>query len=422
MLVSTNIAWGLLRPLKHVPHTAQPPAELTKAAMVYKFQRLKEQKSPPEFAIFGSSLPMCAFYYAECQYFDLAEEKRIGESQINLLQAYPRSGYLTHKLSEAFKTKTNVFNFSGAACMVSDARVMLDRSIAIGKAPKTIFYGVGLRDFVDNVNPPPGETPIYTALCDFGYLLKNLPETINLPAFPHLLISSVCNMYGLRNEFKLAFEHNLCSYFHRSSSLEIAFNIAALNAELKSRVSPQSKDTLNVPKDSDSKRGVTTPSILSAAEPVVKAQTSRTTGNEKAISGAAGALQSPKESAPSSSLSSLDYAQRYFPANYRRLEKEMDELRLFIDRCKEKHIELVLINMPVSSGHPAISPPGLRDRYLRELEQLAGKSDLLYLNYERNTIFKDSDFFDTVHLNPDGSHKFIDDLVKQYHQHCTKRR
>ncbi len=418
MLVSTNIAWGVLRPLKYIPHTAQPPAELTKAAMVYKFQRLKEQKASPDYAIFGSSLPMCAFFYAEGPpYFDLAEGKRIRESQINLLQAYPLSGYLTHKLTEEFKTKPNVFNFSGAACMVSDARVMLDRTIATGKIPKTIFYGVGLRDFVDNVNPPPGETPIYTALCDFGYLLKNLPETISLPAFPQLMISSICNMYGLRNEFKIAFEHNLCTYFHRPSSLEIAFNIAAINAQLKL---PSSKSTAADAASSSAK------SDASADKRTLTSGGSGTKGspageNKSERSNMAGTGtgngSSPKSitSDQKPSLSSLDYAQRYYPANYRRLEKEMNELRLFIERCHEKDIKLVLINMPVSSGHPSISPPGLRDRYLRELRNAANKADL-YLDYDNNGIFSDTDFFDTVHLNPNGAQKFIDDLVTKYAQ------
>lgn len=393
MLLVVNFAWSKLDPLRNVPHTSQPPAELTKAAMLYKFNRLKEEKSSPDVFIIGSSLPMCAFFYAECPpYFDLKEGQRIRDAKINLLQAYPLSGYLTHTLQKAGRPN-HVFNFSGAACMVSDASVILDNSIAIGKTPKTVVYGVGLRDFVDNVNPPPGETPIYTSLCNFSYILKHLPETVNLPAFPNLMVSSVCSPYGQRNEFKLAVEHVLCNFFHRQTNLQIAFTIAAINQQLKQAAAPPvvpaaipskldvEKHPMQVDKQSDDQK----PEPKLATEELP---------------------QSPKKI----ELSSLDYAQRYYPANYRRMEQEFAQLDRLIQRCKEKNIQLILINMPVSSGHPRLSPPGLREKYLRLLKKEGQKADI-YLDYENNKLFVDSDFFDTVHLNADGAHKFIDDMV-----------
>jgi len=224
-------------------------------------------------------------------------------------------------------------------------------------------------------------------------------------------------MYGLRNEFKIAFEHNLCTYFNRPSSLEIAFNIAAINAQLKL---PSSKSTVADASSSSAKSDASAKkSTLTSGGSGTKGSPTGENKSERSNMAGTGTGNgsSPKAiiSDQKPSLSSLDYAQRYYPANYRRLEKEMNELRLFIERCHEKDIKLVLINMPVSSGHPSISPPGLRDRYLRELRNAANKADL-YLDYDNNGIFSDTDFFDTVHLNPNGAQKFIDDLVTKYAQ------
>ena len=474
MLAATNIAWGLLRPLKNVPHTAQPPAFLTKAATAYKFQRFEELKTSPDLMVVGSSLPMCALFYGECPpYFDLAEGKRIQRAGLNLLQAYPFSGYLTHKMTEEFKTKKNVFNFSIAACMVSDARVILDRTIATGNIPKTVVFGVGLRDFVDNMNPPPGETPIYTALCDAQYLLKNFSETVVMPAFPHLFLSSICKMYGLRNECKLAFETNLCHMFQRQTNLEIAFKIASLNADLKNQTTPKPKSAPLVAKpaaaDAAKQQAASTVPQQPVNQPASTAKESQTstaqqptttaknlptsattpevTASEKVASVQSATKNASKDSngkeqkisEPGTNqtadagkkvtgkkvpirnpfLATLDYMQRYGPANYRHLEKEMRDLTLFIDRCHENGIKIIVINMPVSAGHSAVSPPGLRERYLRDLEKTVSNADL-YLNYENSELFEDADFFDTVHLNYNGSHKFVDDFVERYHKSLQK--
>ncbi len=441
MLMGINLAWGLLNPLKNVPQAAQPPAVLTKAATAYKFQRLKEQKNNPDFAIFGSSLPMCAFFCADRMgYFVAGEGARIQRARMNLLQSYPTSGYLQKKLSKELNNNTSVFNFSMSACMASDARVILDRMIASGKSPKTIIFAVGLRDFADNINPPPGETPIYTALCDTSYLLNNLSDTVNLKAFPHLLLSSVFKTYGLRNECKVAFEHKMCDLLHRKPNRETAENLVGPTLESKVQAANPESTASTAITSTSSSVSVSVSVSVSASAPTPASPRASASKTENSIeSKKSQELTGAKElaakndssiSAPTSTskpvsgddntakvasrnLASLDYVQRYSPADYRQLEEEMSELEWFIKRCHQNNIKLIVVNMPVSSGHPKLSPPGLRERYLQNLSRIASSADL-YLDYENNTVMNDADFMDTVHLNPDGAQKFIDDLVTRY--------
>lgn len=429
MLMGINLAWGLLNPLKNVPQAAQPPAVLTKAATAYKFQRLKEQKNNPDFAIFGSSLPMCAFFCADRMgYFVGGEGARIQRARMNLLQSYPTSGYLQQKLSKEFNNDTSVFNFSMSACMASDARVILDRMIASGKSPKTIIFAVGLRDFADNINPPPGETPIYTALCDTSYLLNNFSDTVNLKAFPHLLLSSVFKTYGLRNECKVAFEHKMCDLLHRKPNRETAANLVGPSLETKMEASNQ--EYAASPLSTASAVTASTSASASASASKIESTIESKSNQDLSADRRLASENDSSSSTPASSnkpvsgddntskvasrnLASLDYVQRYSPADYRQLEEEMRELEWFIKRCHQNNIKLIVVNMPVSSGHPKLSPPGLRQRYLQNLSRIASTADL-YLDYENNTVMNDADFMDTVHLNPDGAQKFIDDLVTRY--------
>ncbi|MBX9689413.1 MAG: hypothetical protein K2X27_22075, partial [Candidatus Obscuribacterales bacterium] len=144
--VVADLLWGFMRPLQNVPHTSQPNLELSKAALRFKMDELK-QSANPDIMIIGSSLPMCAFFYTERPpFFDLALGAKIRGLQLNLLQSYPKAGYFTERLKEITGKDERVFNFAGAACMVSDTKLVLSRALEAHKKPSLIIYGVGLRD------------------------------------------------------------------------------------------------------------------------------------------------------------------------------------------------------------------------------------------------------------------------------------
>lgn len=410
-----NVSWGFLHPLQAVPHTSQPNLELSKAALRYKMDKLSQSKTP-DVLIIGSSLPMCAFFYTEAPpYFDLNEGDRIRQQKLNLLQSYPKAGYFHAALQEQTKKDLEVFNFAGAACMVSDTKLVMERCLAAHKKPKVLIYGLGLRDFVDNVNPPPGETPYYKALCNLGYVANHLLQLTHVNAFTELSMSALCRLYDLRNEFRITAEHFACTTFHHPSSIELAFMLGDLNRQLQN---PTVKKALAPAPAATAVSSTTDPTKDTANT------TTATTAVEKKADAsgppAPRRLQesAPKTTTPSSTtgspaptLSVLDYPQRYTPANYSRLEQEMKELREMIAFCKKNQIQLVLMNMPVSQGHKTLSPPGLRDEYLKELRSTAKDADL-FLDFEDANL-PDSDFFDTVHLNGDGAKRFVDGLSKK---------
>ena len=506
LFCSANFLWGFIRPLQTVPHTSQPNLELSKAALRFKIDELKAGKKP-DVLIIGSSLPMCAFFYTERPpFFDLHEGDRIRDLHLNLLQAYPKAGYFTAKLKEVSGQDLSVFNFAGAACMVSDTKLVMDRCLAAQKRPRVIIYGVGLRDFVDNVNPPPGETPYYKALCNTQFLLANLKQVYALHSFNDLAICALFKLYDLRNEFRLTAEHIACKALHHPSSLEIAFVLGDLNRQIKTKAANDAaakasvllnktvidKNAASRPVQNNGNHANSCDATVSAAvqttntastngssavqstnapstpgsAPAQSTNAPSTAGSATAqrtnapstagsvpvqstnATSAAGSApaptnvtanatggtsaraniavssansQSAKQQAtnptatvtPSNSapLSALDYKQRYTPANYKRMNAEMHELKNLIATCKQKGIRLVIVNMPVSAGHKTLSPPGLREKYLAALRSVAPAADL-FLDYENDQL-PDSYFFDTVHLNGTGSVKFVDDLSRR---------
>lgn len=409
LFVAVNFSWGLIRPLEMVPHTFQPNLELSKAALRYKMDKLSSSKKP-DFMIIGSSLPMCAFFYTEGPgYFDLKEGDRIRALKLNLLQSYPKAGYFHSRLKELSSKDFEVFNFAGAACMVSDSKLVIERCLAANKKPSVLIYGVGLRDFVDNINPLPGETPYYKALCNSSYLLAHLSQLMQFHSFNELSVSALCKLYDLRNEFRISAEHIACQTFHHPSSIELAFILGDLNKKYAAQHNAPAPGTHTY-------TTTATTAVDSAQE-----QTRQNSSMDVSAKSTALKPSSSKDVAPlavpsakqqtkatGTVLSALDYPQRYSPANYERLDSEMNELDDVLDLCQKEQIKLVLINMPVSSGHRTLSPPGLRDEYLRKLRKLAPKA-ALFIDCEDSNL-PDANFFDTVHLNSTGAVQFADML------------
>lgn len=402
---AANFIWLFLRPLAPIPHDALPSLELSKAALRYKAERLKASSISPKVLIIGSSLPMSAFFYCEAPpFFDTEEGARIRSLELNLLQAYPKANYFCSKLEKAYGRLFSVFNFAGAACMASDTRLVMNQVFGAGKKPELIIYGVGLRDFNDNVNSPPGETPYWKSLCDFSFLSGNLSFASKLPAFSELLLSSICSLYDRRLEYRLAAEHIVCRAFNHPSSAQIAFMIGDYNRKIaREKAAEREKQDLEAEEPSDSSESKADASAKLTETGSAGKSLSPNRESKPELKQTENAVQTAKP------LGELDYKARYSPANYKQLNAEMQELKRLVSTCKDKGIKLVLVNMPVSKGHVNLSPEGLRQAYLANLRKVAASANL-FVDFEGSN-YPDSYFFDTVHLNPLGAAAFIDRLV-----------
>lgn len=348
--------------LKQIPLTEISPGLQTKSAISFKLNEWKKQTAKTNILIAGSSLPMCAFYYSDKEKNAKAFEK-IKEQNVSPLQSYTAADYFSQQLSKKTGLPVTVFNATAAACMMSDAHLILSKML--DKAPDKIILCVGMRDFADNINLPFATTPIFQALFDpqyasiqhnFSLIVQNArPDAIN-----ELILDNCIPLYRIHSEMGLFVDYTTGKLMGRKKTVAANTDIPA---------------TVKLPLKAETPTTAASPSVLK--------------------------------------LDSLGYEKRYMPANYKQMDLEFKCLERIGDICRKKKVELILINMPVSSGHNSLASLNMRRKYLDKLEEISTRYSVRYCNFENNKFLADSDFLDTVHLAPSGATKFVDFLVKE---------
>lgn len=348
-----------IRFLIFVPLSEIPPALQTKSAVDFKIRQWQEEKQKSNILVVGSSLPMCALYYSDKVKNETVLNK-IKKQNINPLQGYTKADYFSQCLSQKKGSEIRVFNATSAACMMSDTHLMLSKIMKTSPTPEKIILGVGMRDFADNINASFAATPVYQALFDLTYAAD--PENFDCivrhakpDVIKELILDSCLPLYRDHSELALAAEYQMSTRMKKEKAV--------------------------ISKTPNAKP-VTLPDTSAHAPVTFK-------------------------------LDSLGYEKRYMPPNYKQMDLESKFLERICVLCQKYNVEIVLINMPVSSSHKSLSSAAMRKKYLDILEAVSTKYGVKYLNFENNLLIPDSDFLDTVHLSPSGANKFIDYLSKE---------
>lgn len=344
------------------------PETVTKAAALFKLSEWKAKQTKTEIVFVGSSLPMCGLYYADAEK-DGPTYLRIKAKQLNVLQAYTAANYLQSALKRKTGRDVSVFNATNAASMISDNHLVISK--LLDKPPQKIVLCVGMRDFADNVNGSFGGTPIFHALFDLQYathkdnlsfLLKNARSSVLKDLFLNLAFPC----YSSHNEIGQLLRDNTDKLLKKNG-------VVAKTAQNKEEV--------------------------------------QISNNASALASESSTTTHTTAEKTKTSLDQLDYRKRYAPTNYKQMELEKHSLERTCQLCKDAKIELILVNMPVSSGHQALASKEMHLKYLSYLDEVSTKYGVKYVNFENAKIFSDNDFLDTVHIGPTGAVKFLDYLV-----------
>jgi hypothetical protein len=105
--------------------------------------------------------------------------------------------------------------------------------------------------------------------------------------------------------------------------------------------------------------------------------------------------------------SKKEYHIRYRNIDVNALAGQMLFLKQFLLVCHERQIRVILVNMPLSAQNIALMPPGFYAGYCAQIENAARTSNVKLINLARSAEFKNSDFWDTAHLNEDGGKKLV---------------
>lgn len=108
-----------------------------------------------------------------------------------------------------------------------------------------------------------------------------------------------------------------------------------------------------------------------------------------------------------------EYKRRYRHANEKLFKDEATFLAKMYDMARERGIEMVLVNAPLTPENHALMPSGAYDHYLLYLRKFCATRDIPLLNLDGQPQFKHEDFYDNAHMNGYGGAKMADAMVEE---------
>jgi hypothetical protein len=282
-----------------------------------------------------------------------------------------RSVYLEECLKKRFPGSKNLscFNFALPGDLVSDD-YMVVRGLFHGQhRPRYVMLGISLRDFIDNAVNCPGTTPPFRYLKRF----TDIDDLVDL-AMPR---------YWQRIDYHIG---KFFYLWDKKLDLQVLLDHASkqiLTPVLKSISLPS---LLN---DLDYRRHV--PSDLHSEV-------------EEGM-----AIVKPR--LPYSfDLNFADYRRRCGSANDGMFRIQTTFLRKLVDLCNQGHIQLIIVNMPLTKENVAIMPNGCYEHYLAVAQSIAKAGGVKFLDLNADQNFLHGDFYDTAHMNSAGGKKLLDIL------------
>lgn len=347
-----RISWSEL-PVNHY-------ASANRSMVSWAVDSFRRQKKSPELVLMGSSLLMHALHGGDADYLNMPQNEVF----------HSKSVLLESLLREKTGSSVHSFAFALAGMMASDAFV-LGRKMFSDQTPKVIVYGIAPRDFMDNTLDSPGSTEIFRYVSRLG-------GTADCAWAAHTgfwerveyLCEQASFIYGHRNYFVY-----LQQKYERAILRRLGFK---LTDEVHTPFALRRLALLELPEDIGS--------------------------NERIVM-------------PGSNLSytdnSVEYLRRYRPFKEKRFDDQLSYLDKFMGFCKNRGIELVIVNMPVTADNIKLLPDGCYGLYLGKVQSLTRKYALRFIDLQDSSRFKRDLYCDTAHMNGKGGVVFFKALAEE---------
>ncbi|MFN8555047.1 MAG: hypothetical protein U0103_26565 [Candidatus Obscuribacterales bacterium] len=316
------------------------------------------QPQTPDVVLLGSSLMLEALNTGDATYLHKAQN----------VSLHHTSSCLQDDLQAKLGYKPHTFSFAIAGQMASDAYAIASTLLRGKDKPTTIVYGIAPRDFMDNTLTNVTTTETFRYLARVGDLSKTFAAA--KPSFFEVMDR------GLEN-ISFIYKHRvdlLCIQQHAFKSL-------------LEGVGHRNLDTYKVPFEL---RRIALKDLL---EDVASNET----------------MVCPYGDPPVPYLDNLaEYRQRYAHMNARMFETQLGYLEQLLQYGKEQNINVVLINMPLTSDNVALMPPGFYHDYLTQIQTLSAKYDSKLIDMNLPGTFNRGYFADSAHLNGLGGMRFFE--------------
>jgi hypothetical protein len=283
---------------------------------------------------------------------DVERDKSLGD-----IFHHHGSAVLTEKLQNAGFKNPSVYSLAIFGQMSSDAFIYVNEYLQGDKSPDWLVLGIAPRDFSDHDLPAPTAT----------FTFKRLVGLSNFSRYAELYLPT------WQDKIEFLCSH-VCFFYNRRWRLQQEFD-KALNK------------------------------VYGWAGIESKTQTGKAT---EATAGFM--LNGTTEQRWENSLK--EYRRRYRDIGERDLSLQMRFLDRLLSVCQERHIRVVLVNMPLSGANRALLPGEFYCRFRGQIADLAGKHQAKMLDLGDSSEFVKDDFWDTTHLNHFGGHKLVNHLMR----------
>lgn len=322
------------------------------------------QKQAPNMVFMGSSLMLVPIDGVDADVYN----KKIDGAE------HHASEYFEEVFSKAAGTPIKTYNFSLPGEMPSDAYLITKWLLSQSSAqkPEAIVFGVGPRDFMDNLLPSAASTDPYRFLTRFVSVAP--VASLAMPGW-----SERFNYELGRSNYFYGNRTDICMLFNQYAS-------AAINAIL-----PKTK-----PMD---------PTLVHQLLPEYKPFALE---KEQAF------FRPPSAAELASFTDNLEeYRKRYKKLNMATFHTQMNFITRAIQAAKEQGIHVVLVAMPITDLNRELISDSAWALYQKSIHELATTSGATLVDFSESSCFNRKDFSDTVHLHARGGRKFLDLLAER---------
>jgi hypothetical protein len=262
------------------------------------------------------------------------------------------STQLTKKLA-AEGIDADVVSLATAGQFVSDTYLIVDKYLKAEKKPEILIYGIAPRDFMDDTAGGLALTSVFDQIVgveDIGQISQLFFSTYEERI--DFILNRSAYLYRKRGRYQTKFQDNC--------------------RKLASKIMGDHTDKILVSGQNDPLAGF----LLG--------------GNRNEIW----------------AKSIEEYSRRYRYFNAQQFEKQKECFKALVALCKERHIKLCVLAMPLTRDNRRLMPPQFYDRYISFVEQATHAAGIPFVDLEKSS-YKDDDFYDTVHLNSAGGERFL---------------
>lgn len=322
-------------------------------------------QQPANIVFLGSSLMLVPLDGVDADFLN----ERVDGSQ------HHHSAFFESTFQKLTGLSTRSFTFALPGEMPSDAYLIVNNLLHGNRRPDILVYGVGPRDFLDNLLPSPASTDPFRYLSRFGDITPIADRVLT----------------DWQERFSYELGRLYCLYGDRET---IATNAGRAITPIVDRMLPKPAGTPEITFDD---KHVLFPEYRPC-------QISQGQAIFRPI---------PIGQAQPFLDNVAEYKKRYAKLNWDTYLTQMGFLADALQVARDQGVKCVVVAMPLTEVNRSLLSKQSWSAYINGVASTAKAKGATFIDFSAHPDFVQSDFGDTVHLHSGGGRKFLEKLAQQ---------